>query len=59
MAGLLIILAAIAAAVLAAVAWLASLATGFTCPAWCETTAVLILAVLVLIGHVGDWRTRA
>jgi hypothetical protein len=51
MAGLIIVLAAIA--------WLASVFTGFTAPSWCETTAVLILAILVLIGHAGDWRTRA
>lgn len=58
MAALLIVLAAIAAAILAAIAWLASVFTGFSAPSWCETTAVLILAVLVLIGHAGDWRNR-
>lgn len=58
MAALLIVLAAIAAAILAAVAWLASVFTGFSAPSWCETSAVLILAILVLIGHVGSWRSR-
>jgi len=56
MAGLIIVLAAIAAAVLAAIAWLASVFTGFTAPRWCETTAVLIAAVLVLIGNASRWR---
>ncbi|HEX8866694.1 MAG TPA: hypothetical protein VF821_13645 [Lentzea sp.] len=58
MAALIIILAAIAAAILAAIAWLASVTSGFTCPPWCETTAVLILAILVLIGHVDGYRNR-
>lgn len=60
MAGLIIILAAIAAAVLAAIAWLAAVVSGFSAPDWClPTAAVVILAVLYLAERAVAWRTRA
>lgn len=59
MAGLIIVLAAITAAVLAAIAFLAAVVSGFTAPDWCLPAAVLILAVLALIGPVTAWRTQA
>jgi hypothetical protein len=54
MAGLLIILAWIAAAILAALAFLSHTGTGVSAPAWCGWLAVLIIAVLGCIGAFGD-----
>ena len=58
MAGLIIVLAVITAAVLAAIEFLAHVVAGFSCPSWVGWLAVLILAVIACLEHVGAYRTR-
>jgi hypothetical protein len=58
MAGLLIVLGALAAVVLLAIEFLAHLSLGFSCPGWVGWLGALIVAVIVAIDLVHGWRAR-
>ena len=58
MAGLILALAVLAAAVLAAIEFLAHVVSGFACPSWVGWLAVLILAVIACVDTFTAWRTR-
>lgn len=55
---LIIILAGLASVVMLAIAFLAHISVGFSCPAWVGWLAVLILAVLACVERVGAYRSR-